>query len=121
LFTENVIKEGPKDTSEPGKDFVSKLMMEHIQISEENIKAFALKHSVALQTEGVKEKIAELDKQWRDKPDFSYKEAATEIKKMLGAGIEDSDVIFMLRMFCITKPEFSNFDSNYRDLVRHLV
>lgn len=120
LFKKNTLTLALRTIEEPCKEIVIDLMLNNIQINDNNIRAFAARHKDALLKEGVKDKIEQLVNNWKKSTDFNHKNAKSAIKEILGESIADSDVIFMLRMFCITKPKFSNFENNFNDLVEHL-
>ncbi len=94
--------------------------MQFTVISTDNIKAFAARYAEKLQQDQVKAKINQLVTDWKDNEDFSYQEAKTAAKEILGKKTRDEDVIFMLRLFCITNPDSANFEANFEDLMKYL-
>jgi hypothetical protein len=105
---------------EPTKENLKTEMLLSIGITEDNIKAFAVQEAEALRRAETKDRIkAELVDQWANDPDFDHQKAKIAVKEIFGE-VSDKKVLFMLRMFCITKPEFADFERNYQDLVKHL-
>ena len=95
-------------------------MLAHIGIAPCNIETFAMRHKYALYNPEAKQKILNMVDSWNKDDEYSYQRAEVAIKEILGDSIKDEDVIFMLRMFCITKPQFANFEVNFSELVRSI-
>jgi hypothetical protein len=105
LFSDNTLSNGHSrgNSTNPIKASVGLALVEQIELSDENLQTFAERHGKVLRA-GVKDGFNKLVESWKNEFDFSYKEAREAVKQLFGDGATDSDVIFILKIATLVKP-----------------